>query len=108
MRLLRAISNSDRALDDDELSQRTGIKPRQTVNQILRRLEREGVVRRRTGPEGKLVTELPDGIGRPRQLPGTTRQPTAHTPSRPTRCSTGWLGMYNLLGVRPNSDRPSG
>lgn len=57
-RLLRAIRTSDRALDDDELSQRAGVKPRQTVNQILRQLERGGVVRRRPGPSGKIVTEL--------------------------------------------------
>ncbi len=63
VRLLRAIRTSDHLLDDDELSQRAGIKPRQAVNQVLRRLEREGVVRRRPGPSGKIVTELQHEIG---------------------------------------------
>lgn len=42
-------------LDDDELSQRLDIKPRQTVNQSARRLEAEGLLRRFRGPRGKIV-----------------------------------------------------
>jgi hypothetical protein len=57
-RLLRAIGASAVALDDDELSRRTRIRPRQTVNQVLRRLEREGVVRRYKGSSSKIVTEV--------------------------------------------------
>lgn len=64
-RLLRAIRTSDRLLDDDELAQRAGIAPRQTVNQVLRRLEREGAVRRMPGPAGKLVTELVPELNTP-------------------------------------------
>jgi hypothetical protein len=56
--LLRVISTSDHPLNDDELSDRTGIRPRQTVNQVLRKLEHEGRVRRTPGPQGKLVTLL--------------------------------------------------
>jgi len=39
------ISTSAHPLDDDEIAQRTGIV-RQNVNQICRRLEAEGLVRR--------------------------------------------------------------
>lgn len=44
-------------LDDDEISQSTGIEPRQQVNQICRRLERRGVLMRTVGPRGKIVNE---------------------------------------------------
>ena len=47
-------------LDDDEISQSTGIKPRQQVNQICRRLERRGVLMRTAGPRGKIVNALVD------------------------------------------------
>lgn len=57
-RLVRALNASSRPLDDDELAQRTGIQPRQTVNQLLRRLERDGLVLRREGPANKIVTVL--------------------------------------------------
>lgn len=67
--LLRAIAGADHPLDDDELSQRTGIRPRQTVNQVLRRLAADGVVRRWTGHGGKLVTGLLGNPGRPAPLP---------------------------------------
>jgi transcription initiation factor IIE alpha subunit len=43
------------ALDDDEISTILNITPRQQVNQICRRLEREGTVRREYGPRGKIV-----------------------------------------------------
>lgn len=56
--LLRAIRTTAHPLDDDELSQRTSIRPRQTVNQTLRRLAQQGVVRRAPGPDGKIVTTL--------------------------------------------------
>jgi hypothetical protein len=42
-------------LDDDELSRRLGVTPRQQVNQICRRLESECLIERRLGPRGKLV-----------------------------------------------------
>lgn len=38
-------------------SPRAAISPRQTVNQICRALERAGMVRRRPGPDGKIVNE---------------------------------------------------
>ena len=45
-------------LDDDELSRMAGVTPRQQVNQICRRLEKSGVIRREVGPRGKVVNSL--------------------------------------------------
>lgn len=49
-------------LDDDEIMRSTGVKPRQQVNQICRRLERDGVLTRTVGPRGKLVNALTDAL----------------------------------------------
>jgi len=57
-RILAELRIASRPLDDDELARRTGISPRQTVNGICRDLEKAGVLRRRSGPDGKLVNEL--------------------------------------------------
>jgi hypothetical protein len=56
-RISDAIRLSSRPLDDDQLADRTGISPRQRFNQICRELERAGMVRRRSGPDGKIVNE---------------------------------------------------
>jgi hypothetical protein len=56
--VLNALRVSSRPLDDDQLSVRTGIQPRQQVNQICRTLERLGQTRRYLGPDGKIVNEL--------------------------------------------------
>jgi hypothetical protein len=56
-RIIEAIRISSRPLDDDQLADQTGISPRQSVNQICRELERAGMVRRRSGPAGKIVNE---------------------------------------------------
>ena len=56
-RISEAIRLSSRPLDDDQLAGRTVISPRQRVNQICRELERTGMVRRRSGPDGKIVNE---------------------------------------------------
>jgi len=50
-------------LDDDEISARTGISPRQQVNQICRRLERRRVLQRLPGPAGKIVNRLVEERG---------------------------------------------
>jgi hypothetical protein len=65
---MRAASNTDRILavlrvssvplDDDQLARQAGISPRQTVNQLCRRLEQDGVVRRYVGSDGKIVNTL--------------------------------------------------
>ena len=63
-------------LDDDEISQSTGIRPRQQVNQICRRLERRGVLMRTAGPHGKIVNTLVDAPSRiaPRAAPRRVRR----------------------------------
>jgi hypothetical protein len=45
-------------LDDDDLSKQTGVRPRQQVNQICRRLEARGVLSRVRGEEGKILNVL--------------------------------------------------
>jgi len=57
-RILAALHASTLPLDDDELSRRCGIHPRQTVNQICRGLEAEGALSRTFGPNGKLVNSI--------------------------------------------------
>jgi hypothetical protein len=59
-RILEALRRSGRPLDDDRLCDLAEVYPRQTVNQICRALQREGVVRRYSGPDRKLVNELTD------------------------------------------------
>jgi hypothetical protein len=54
-RVAATIRTSARPLDDDQVVARTGISPRQTVNQICRGLEGAEMVRRGTGPDGKIV-----------------------------------------------------
>ena len=64
------MTNSDRilellrrrpGLDDDEISRLSGVEPRQQVNQLCRRLEKEGVLERVRGPSGKIVNIPLDG-----------------------------------------------
>jgi hypothetical protein len=57
-RIIEQLRQAALPLDDDQLAKRAGITPRQTVNQICRSLEREGVLRRYAGAEGKIVNEL--------------------------------------------------
>jgi len=45
-------------LDDDQLARQLGIEPRQTVNQLCRRLEAQGLLVRERGPAGKIVNRL--------------------------------------------------
>jgi hypothetical protein len=71
-RVMAAIRVSARPLDDDQLATRTGISPRQTVNQICRALERAGMVRRRLGSDGKIVNEW---LGNQDREPGSIPRP---------------------------------
>lgn len=66
---MKRITNADRiidvlrergALDDDDLSLASGVKPRQQVNQICRYLESRKILRREVGPRGKIVNILID------------------------------------------------
>jgi hypothetical protein len=59
-RVVAALRLSTSPLDDDQLSERAGVRPRQTVNQICRDLELRKVLRRYVGRDGKLVNELID------------------------------------------------
>jgi MarR family len=70
-RIIEAIRISSRPLDDYQLADRTGISPRQSVNQICRELERAGMVRRRPGPDGKIVNEW---LGNRDQQPGSVQR----------------------------------
>ncbi len=45
-------------LDDDVLAQRLGVDQRQSVNQVARKLEARGLLRRYVGADGKIVNEL--------------------------------------------------
>jgi len=54
-RILSVIRSSLQSMDDDLLSRRSGVRPRQTVNMICRQLAEEGVLQRTVGPDGKIV-----------------------------------------------------
>jgi hypothetical protein len=58
IRVLDELRHSSLALDDDELALRLAVSPRQTINQVCRRLERAGRLHRRLGPNGKIVNDL--------------------------------------------------
>ncbi len=57
-RVLTALRISTYPLDDDQLAAQAGVRPRQTVNQLCRQLERDGVLRRYVGVDGKIVNQL--------------------------------------------------
>ena len=59
-RVLDVLRRSARALDDDELSERAQVRPRQQMNQICRVLEGKGLIRRYEGPDLKIVNERGD------------------------------------------------
>jgi hypothetical protein len=59
-----AALNEHPRLDDDALAVRTGVQPRQQVNQICRRLEQQGRIRREIGPAGKLINVLREPLPR--------------------------------------------
>jgi hypothetical protein len=48
-------------LDDDELSAVSGVRPRQQVNQICRRLEANNILSRKPGRNGKILNVLKQG-----------------------------------------------
>ncbi len=69
-------------LDDDEISVLANITPRQTVNQICRRLTGMGVLERRPGPKGKLANYLVAHNGATAPLVATPPKPSAAKPNR--------------------------
>jgi hypothetical protein len=74
-RILEAIGSSLEPLDDDEISRRAGVRPRQAVNQICRTLEVEGILRRFSGPDGKIVNSLLRRFEAPRAFAEPNRPP---------------------------------
>ena len=54
-RVMRTVRLSPTSLDDDELARRLDVSPRQTINQVCRKLAARGALRRVPGPYGKLV-----------------------------------------------------
>jgi len=60
-------------LNDDEVASALGIEPRQTVNQICRRLAASGVLRRDRGPSGKIVNSIGDAPTLPSSAPTAPR-----------------------------------
>jgi hypothetical protein len=96
-RVTEAIRVSSRPLDDDQLAARTGISPRQTVNQACRALERAGMVRRRPGPDGKIVNEW---LGNQDRDPGGIPGPAgAAVPGSVTGVPAGADGIPNARAV---------
>ncbi|MEU1687923.1 hypothetical protein [Micromonospora sp. NPDC005707] len=58
-RVMHELVRARTPLDDDELARRLDVQPRQTVNQVCRRLEQSRRLRRYVGPAGKIVNEIP-------------------------------------------------
>lgn len=99
-------------LDDDEISRRTGIQPRQQVNQICRQLAAAGLIERRRVESDK-VRNYPTGAtprvqSEPRPTPSPA-VPTAPSSSRvePSTVSEGEAGaaMRDTLFLIPCSGR---
>ncbi|WP_200210393.1 hypothetical protein [Micromonospora coerulea] len=61
VRVMQELLRTRLPLDDDELARRLEVQPRQTINQVCRRLEEGGRIRRYIGPSGKIVNEHLDG-----------------------------------------------
>jgi hypothetical protein len=57
-RVLDELRRCSVPLDDDQLAKRLDVSPRQTINQVCRRLEGDGLLHRYVGADGKIVNEL--------------------------------------------------
>ncbi len=68
-RVLDLLRTSSHPLDDDELARRLDVSFREAVNRTCLDLAAQGLVRRRTGPDGTLVNELTADLVSP--SPGT-------------------------------------
>jgi DprA winged helix domain len=88
-RVVAAIRISSQPLDGDQVAARAGISPRQTVNQICRALERAGMVRRRPGPDGKIVNEWLGDQDRDREPGSNPGQVSEAFPVTGALASTG-------------------
>lgn len=75
LRVLDELRRCQAALDDDQLAHRLDISPRQTINQVCRRLERAGRLRRYVGPAGKIVNDLRRSDEHSQPVPTSTDEP---------------------------------
>ncbi len=71
-RILRIIATGAHPMDDDEIAMRMRVV-RQAANQVCRKLEAQGLIRRRIGPTGKIVNEIVDA---PASTPASVVRPT--------------------------------
>jgi hypothetical protein len=88
-------------LDDDQLSERSGIRPRQAVNQICLALERAGALRRYQGDSGKIVNHLAPASDEASALPASS---TADVVSRVAPAAPVLAAMGSRT-VPPGSSR---
>jgi len=92
-------------LDDDELSLRSGVKPRQQVNILCRRLEQQGVLGRFIGSRGKIVNRLTDSKRTPALA--TTDLSTPVPPARLSPASAMASSRSSGFNVPPSDDTRS-
>lgn len=79
-RIIRALAQQP-GLDDDQLARAAEVHPRQTVNQICRRMKSENKIRREIGTRGKIINNL---IGKQdvTARPSLTSRPVIVLPKR--------------------------
>lgn len=82
-RVLDLLRISSHPLDDDELVRRLDVSFRQAVNRACLDLAAQGLVRRRTGPDGILVNELTAGSADPAAPSPATSVAGASAPPLP-------------------------
>ncbi|MDG4901410.1 MULTISPECIES: hypothetical protein [unclassified Mesorhizobium] len=70
-------------LDDDEIARTLGIEPRQTVNQICRRLAARGSLRRERGAGGKIVNVPGNGSAASRPPAASRAQASDRNTAKP-------------------------
>lgn len=71
-----ALLSERSGLDDDEIARALSIDPRQTVNQICRRLAASGLLRRGRGSSGKIVNSIGEGSAPIMPVPSRTPRST--------------------------------
>ncbi len=80
---IMALLASSPGLNDDEIARELSIEPRQTVNQVCRRLAARGVLVRTTGGAGKIINTLVNASAMPErhpvQPPAPVRSPAQGT-----------------------------
>src|SRR2546430_9022374 len=81
-RIIQALRQSP-GFDDDELERRADVPPRQQVNQICRRLEQQGALKRIVGTNGKIGNVLLGGQA-PTASPSGPPTPERFTSSKPS------------------------